>query len=169
MADMADSPQAQEPIPPTREELEEQARRSIFATHIAYGSAIPDALRGAGYSSQSLNLGWTLLSYREVRDQIDQHRTYIRDKQARSINELIEQLDRDREFAIETRQAAVAVAATMAQAKLLGHLDPTATLKLNQKRLVITWGGDEVLPPPEDRTIDMEPLPERGIGAIADA
>ena len=138
---------------------EELARRSIFATHIAYGSAIPDALHSAGYSDNALHLGWTLLTYPDVRDQVDRHRKYIRDKQSRTVAELVEQLDRDREFAIETRNAATAVAATLAQAKLLGALDPaTAALKAGQKRLVLIWGGEEEADINPDRLIEMAPI-----------
>ena|SRR6185436_18058358 len=140
-------------------DAEELARRSIFASHIAYGSAIPDALHAAGYSSNSLHLGWTLLSDPDVRDEVDGHRRYIRDKQSRSVAELVEQLDRDREFAIETRNAAVAVAATLAQAKLLGALDPNGALKAGQKRMVIVWGGEEEADITPDRIIEM--LPDR--------
>ena len=143
------------PAPPTQEELEEEVRRSIFATHIAYGAAIPDALSAAGYTSLALHLGWQLLSYPDVRDQVDRHRRYIRDKQARGVNELVEQLERDREFAIETRNAGVAVAATLAQAKLLGALDPNGQLKAGQKRMVITWGGDDDAIIEPDRLIEM--------------
>jgi hypothetical protein len=142
------------PSPPP----EEMARRSIFAHHIAYGSAIPDALHGAGYTSDALHLGWTLLSYPDVREQVDRHRKYIRDKQSRSVAELVEQLDRDREFAIETRNAATAVAATLAQARILGALDPaTAQLKAGQKRLVLTWGGEDFAGIDPDKIIEMVP------------
>jgi len=151
-------PPSPPPPPPTQEELEEEVRRSIFATHIAYGAVIPDALSAAGYSSIALHLGWQLLSYPDVRDQVDRHRQYIRDKQARGVNELVEQLERDREFAIETRNAGVAVAATLAQAKLLGALDPNGQLKAGQKRMVITWGGDDDALVEPDRLIEMEPL-----------
>jgi hypothetical protein len=138
---------------------EEQARRSIFAHHIAYGSVIPDALHAAGYTSDALHLGWTLLSCPDVRELVDRHRKYIRDKQSRSVAELVEQLDRDREFAIETRNAATAVAATLAQARILGALDPaTAQLKAGQKRLVLTWGGEDYASVDTDRVIEMVPL-----------
>lgn len=144
------------PLTPSPEEL---ARRSIFASHIAYGSAIPDALHSAGYTSDALHLGWTLLSYPDVREQVDRHRKYIRDKQSRSVAELVEQLDRDREFAIETRNAATAVAATLAQARILGALDPaTAQLKAGQKRLVLTWGGEDYAAIDPDKLIEMVPL-----------
>lgn len=136
----------------------ESTRRSIFASHIAFGSIIPDALHAAGYSDNSLHLGWTLLSYPDVRDQVDRHRLYIREKAGRSVAELVEQLDRDREFAYETRNAGVAVAASLAQAKLLGALDPNGQLKSGQKRLVITWGGDDDALVEPDRLIEMTPV-----------
>jgi hypothetical protein len=142
---------------------EELARRSIFASHVARGSAIPDALHAAGYSSNALHLGWTLLSYPDVRVEVDRHRQYIRDKQARSVGELIEQLDRDREFAIETRNAATAVAATLAQARILGALDPaTAALKAGQKRLVLTWGGEDLSDITPERIVELLPLQRTG-------
>lgn len=147
-ADMAIPPE----LPP-----EELARRSIFASHIAYGSAIPDALHAAGYSDNALHLGWTLLSDPDVRREVDGHRQYIREKQSRSVAELVEQLDRDREFAIETRNASVAVAATLAQAKLLGALDPAGNLKQGQRRLVLTWGGEDASDISPDRIIEMVP------------
>jgi len=138
---------------------EELARRSIFATHIAYGSAIPDALHAAGYTSQALHLGWTLMSKSDVREQIDRHRQYIRDKQSRTVAELVEQLDRDREFAIETRNAATAVAATLAQARILGALDPATTqLKNGQRRLVLTWGGEDMADITPEAVIEHLPL-----------
>jgi hypothetical protein len=143
----------------SEEELQEEVRRSIFATHIAYGSAIPDALAAAGYSSTSLHLGWTLLTYPDVRDMVDRHRQHIAGKASRTVKELIEQLDRDREFAIDTRNAAVATACTMAQAKLLGHLDPSAQVKGQGKRLVITWGGDDAADITPVNVIEMEALP----------
>jgi len=144
---------------PSQEDLEEGVRRNIFATHIAYGSAIPDALHAAGYSHNALHLGWTLLTYPDVRDIVDRHRQYIREKQSRGVAELVEQLDRDREFAIETRNASVAVAATLAQAKLLGALDPsTGALKQGQRRLVLVWGGDEEASIEPDRLIEMVPV-----------
>jgi hypothetical protein len=150
---MSDQPDL-ERVPP-----EELARRSIFATHIAYGSAIPDALHSAGYSSNTLHLGWTLMSYPDVREQIDRHRQYIRDKQSRTVAELVEQLDRDREFAIETRNAATAVAATLAQARILGALDPaTAQLKAGQRRLVLTWGGEDMADITPEAVIEHVPL-----------
>jgi hypothetical protein len=150
---MSDQPDL-ERVPP-----EELARRSIFATHIAYGSAIPDALHSAGYSSNTLHLGWTLMSYPDVREQIDRHRQYIRDKQSRTVAELVEQLDRDREFAIETRNAATAVAATLAQARILGALDPaTAQLKAGQRRLVLTWGGEDMADITPERVMETIPL-----------
>ena len=135
--DMSDLPVTPSP------DTEEQVRRSIFAAHVAYGSSLPDALTKAGYSSPSLHLGWTLLGYDDIRATIDKHRAYISGKVARNVSDLVEQLDRDREFAIETNNASVAMAATMAQAKLLGHIDPSVSIKGSQKRLVVSWGGDE--------------------------
>jgi len=124
-------------------DTEERVRRSIFAAHVAYGSTLVDALTKAGYSSPSLHLGWTLLAYGDVRETIEKHRENISGKVARNVSDLVEQLDRDREFAIETHNASVALAATMAQAKLLGHIDPSVSIKGTQKRLVVSWGGEE--------------------------
>lgn len=159
MAEAPQPPTPPAPAPLTQEELEEGVRRSIFATHVAYGSAIPDALHAAGYASNSLHLGWTLLTYPDVRDEVDRHRAYIREKAGKSINELVEQLDRDREFAYDTRNAGVAVAATLAQAKLLGAMDTNAQLKQGQKRLVITWGGDDYADVTPSKIIEIEALP----------
>ena len=151
---MSTDPESTGGLPP-----EEGARRSIFAMHIAYGSAIPDALHAAGYTDNALHLGWTLLSYPDVREQVDRHRAYIRDKQARSVAELVEQLDRDREFAIETRNAATAVAATLAQARILGALDPATTqLKNGSRRLVLIWGGEEMADITPESVLEHAPL-----------
>lgn len=120
--------------------------RANYASLYAYGVAIPEALINAGYASRSLILGLKLLELEDVRAVIDQVRQHISSSMAAQKDDILSQLDRDRDFAYSIKNAAAAVSATMAKAKIMGLLDPDASTKVPRK-ILIEWGADDNLTP----------------------
>lgn len=114
-------------------------RLDQFCALFAFGTPIPSALREAGYDVHSVSFGFNLMRGAAAQAKIDQHRRWIAEKVACSINEVVQQLDRDRELAWKTENPAAAVSATMAKAKLLGFMDQSVN---TPKRIIIEWQGD---------------------------
>jgi len=120
---------------------QEKLQAEQFAAQFAFGVGIPEALKSAGYEVHTISFGMSLLRQPEIMALVDGHRDWIKTKLAHSLETVIQQLDRDREFAYQTEQAGAAVSATMNKAKLLGYLE--SDQKGMPKKIVITWGEDE--------------------------
>jgi hypothetical protein len=121
--------------------LEEHTRLTAFANAYACGQPIPEALVAAGYSTRSLTLGLSLLRNPVVEDIINTHREWVLSRQTETVKDILQQLDRDRDFAYMGNSPSTALAATMAKAKVLGMLDPTAMDKVPRK-ITIEWMGE---------------------------
>lgn len=119
----------------------EDLRLDQFCALFAFGTPIPAALREAGYEIASVSFGYNLLRGAAAQECVDTHRKWIGEKIACSINEVVQQLDRDRELAWKCDNPAAAVSATMAKAKLLGFMDQTINAP---KRILIEWQTDDV-------------------------
>lgn len=115
-------------------------RLDQFCALYAFGTPIPSALREAGYEIVSVSFGYNLLRSAAAQGKIDNHRKWIAEKVASSINEVVQQLDRDRELAWKVENPSAAVAATMAKAKLLGFMDQAINAP---KRILIEWQSDD--------------------------
>lgn len=117
-------------------------RKETFAHAVAFGVPIPQAVASAGYDSPSLALGVSLLKDAEVQRIIDADREWMREKMKVSQEQIISQLDRDREFAYLCENPTAAVAATMNKAKVYGIADPHGG-KGAPKRVIIEWGDTD--------------------------
>jgi len=126
-------------------DLGTEEMRQNFASCYAYGVPLPECLLNAGYATKSLKHGLALLQEADVRLWIDEVREHITSQLAESKNAILNQLDRDRDFAYAKGNAAAAVSATMSKAKVMGLLDPDSTAK-QPKRIIIDW-EDDYLPP----------------------
>ena len=74
---------------------------------------------------------------------VDAHREWIKSKLSSSLETVLQQLDRDREFAYELENPAAAVSATMHKAKLLGYVDTVN--KGVPAKITIEWASGDVL------------------------
>ena len=120
----------------------ETFRNETFAHAVAFGVPIPHALQQAGFEDTSVVLGARLLRDPEVVRIIEEDREWMREKYKVSQEQIIAQLDRDREFAYSCENPTAAVAATMNKAKVYGIADPAAG-KGAPKRVIIEWGDEE--------------------------
>lgn len=116
-------------------------RLDQFCALFAFGTPIPSALKEAGYELHSVSFGYSLLRGAEAQEKVNVHRKWIGEKIASSINDVIQQLDRDRELAWKVENPAAAISATMAKAKLLGFMDQAINAP---KRIIIEWQDDDV-------------------------
>lgn len=144
----------------------EDLRLEQFCSQFAFGVPIPAGLKAAGYEVHTVSFGYALLRDPKALALVDEHRDWIRKSLSFTLEQVAQQLDRDREFAYLNENPAAAVAATMNKAKLLGFMDKQSD-KVPRK-ITVEWGDDSNavshdLPIPG---INGQGL---GIGGIADA
>lgn len=120
----------------------EKFRKETFAHAVAFGVPIPQALLQAGYETHTIVLGASLLRDEAVLQIIEDDRSWMREKMKVSQEQIISQLDRDRDFAYQCENPTAAVAATMNKAKVFGIADPHGG-KGAPKRVIIEWNDDE--------------------------
>lgn len=131
------------PDPPDTDLNEfESTRKIAFAEAFSFGEPIGRALMAAGYSTRSINLGYSLLRDEEVQATILKSREWIKSKLVENTDTVLQQLQRDREFAYEQDNPSAAISATNSIAKILGLLDPDKVGKVPAK-ITIEWGGGE--------------------------
>jgi hypothetical protein len=118
------------------EDEADKFRLEQFCANYAFGVPIPQALRTAGYEVHSISFGHSLLRDPSSQVLIDAHRTWIKEKLTFSLEQVAQQLDRDREFAYQQENPAAAVSATMNKAKLLGYLEQKGNVP---KKITIEW------------------------------
>jgi hypothetical protein len=121
----------------------EQHRKEVFAHAVAFGVPIPQALVQASYEPATFALGAMLLKDEEVQRIISADREWMREKMKVSQEQIIAQLDRDREFAYLCDNPSAAVSATMNKAKVYGIADPSGG-KGAPKRVIIEWNDSDV-------------------------
>ena len=121
------------------DELLESTRLKQFCASFAFGLPIPGALKAAGYEVHSVAFGYNLLRSSEAQAYVEEHRDWIRSKLTCTLESVVQQLDRDREYAYECENPAAAVSATMHKAKLLGFM---AEDKKVPRKITIEWGDD---------------------------
>lgn len=135
MSDMDPTPDTPDPQPET---TPEDLMLREFCAEFAFGTPINEALRLAGYANTRISYGYTLLRRADAQAQITEHRRFIAEKLACDLNHVLQQLDRDREFAYQTDNPAAAVTATMNKARILGFMDPKQT---EGGKFMLMWGG----------------------------
>ena len=118
----------------------ESARKQIFADAFSFGEPLGRALMTAGYSTRSITLGYQLLRDKEVQEIINRNREWIKLKLVENTDTVLQQLQRDRDFAYEQDNPSAAINATNSIAKILGLLDPDKSGKIPAK-ITIEWGG----------------------------
>jgi len=121
----------------------EQTRLEQFCAQFAFGVPVPVALKAAGYDVTSVSFGYSLLKDPKAMGLVDSHREWIKSKLSSSLETVLQQLDRDREFAYELENPAAAVSATMHKAKLLGYVDTVN--KGVPAKITIEWASGDVL------------------------
>jgi len=99
-------------------------KKSLFAQGILKGLNLGEAARRAGYAPASAKqTGWKLTHRDEaVMAHIEAGREKLIEKHQFEIDDMIAQLQRDRDFAIETKNATAAVRASEILAKVHGYL-----------------------------------------------
>jgi hypothetical protein len=121
--------------------LEEKYRREAFASFIASGMPSVKAMRNAGYINANRDLALSLLLEEDVKAMIRAQLDKIAETCLASKEMLVQELDFNREFAIEMENPAAAVAATVAKAKLMGYFENDKLNKVPNK-IEITWGTE---------------------------
>lgn len=119
----------------------ETARKVMFAEAFSFGEPLGRSLMTAGYSSKSINLAYSLLRDPEVQEIIVKNREWIKAKLVENTDTVLQQLQRDREFAYEQDNPSAAITATNSIAKILGLLDADKTGKVPAK-ITIEWSDD---------------------------
>lgn len=92
-----------------------------FAQEVAKGKTAEEAYTLAGYAP-SLKNAQRLKSSEGVRARVQELLSRVAERTKKSIEDILAQLDEDREFARDCQQPAAALSATMGQAKVLGYL-----------------------------------------------
>lgn len=113
-----------------------------FCAQFAFGVPIPQALKVAGYEVHTVGYGYSLLRSEEALAMVEEHRTWIREKLSFTLEQVVQQLDRDREFAYMQENPSAAVIATMNKARLLGYMEKKSA---QPKRIIIEWENEEEL------------------------
>jgi hypothetical protein len=122
------------------DDLDAELKLNQFCALYAFGTPVPIALKEAGYENSSIAFGFSLLRSAEAQKLVDGHREGIKGALSRSLDQILLDLDRDRELAWRCENPAAASAATWKKAELLGFLDQKNNLP---KKMVITWGNDD--------------------------
>ena len=102
----------------------QRAKWQRFVAAYASGSTLAAAVRSAGYGCKKpMQYGQKLLQRKpEIAAALAKVRQALAERSAFTLDRAMEQLRVDREFAIETKNAAAAVRASELMAKMAGHL-----------------------------------------------
>jgi hypothetical protein len=126
-----------------RLQAEDEARMRTFAAAFAFGVPLIKALRQAGFQNPNKAMAARLLSSEYVKGEMEKNLEILRDRLLQSKEQVIAQLDEDREFAVMKENPAAAVAATVAKAKILGFMSTAAENSKNMpSKVVIEWGDE---------------------------
>ena len=102
----------------------ENSRHEIFAQELAKGATQTDAYRLAGYEGQgnAAEAGASrLVRNAKVAARVAELKADAAVRARKSMDDILEQLDDDRQFAREMEAPSAAIQATMGQAKILGY------------------------------------------------
>lgn len=134
----------------------------VFAMAVAMGLPYGLALHRAGFTleERTPEKAMELLRNEIVRDLVLEYAATFKSNALISRELLYAQLASDRELSYANENPAAAVAATIAQARLLGFMDPSEKARV-PNNIKITW---ETSDGPETRTI-RDPLLRDAIGA----
>lgn len=113
----------------------------IFAASFSMGVPIVRALRQAGYDKPNKALGLKLLQDPYVQAELERNLETLRNSLFQQKEIIISQLDEDRAYAYDTENAAAAVAATVAKAKILGLMDKPGDNNM-PKKITVEWGNE---------------------------
>lgn len=98
----------------------ENSRHEIFAQELAKGATADEAYRLAGYSENRGN-ATRLKANESVLKRVAELKEAAAVRARKSMDDILDQLDEDRQFAREMEAPSAAIQATMGQAKLLGY------------------------------------------------
>ncbi len=100
------------------------SKKMRFIDAYMAGNSATEAARQAGYSESSARQwGCRLLTTDErVKEEVEKRQAELRERNAITCDSMVQQLDDDRQFAIETGNATAAVRASEIKAKLAGLL-----------------------------------------------
>lgn len=98
----------------------ENSRHEIFAQELAKGATADEAYRLAGYSENRGN-ATRLKANESVLKRVAELKEAAAVRARKSMDDILEQLDDDRQFAREMEAPSAAIQATMGQAKILGY------------------------------------------------
>jgi hypothetical protein len=124
-----------------RMEAEDAARMRIFAATFSMGVPIVRALRQAGFDRPTKALGLKLLANPLVQAELERNLETLRNALFQQKETILAQLDEDRSYAYDTENAAAAVAATVAKAKILGLMDKPGDNNM-PKKITVEWGSE---------------------------
>jgi hypothetical protein len=113
-----------------------------FAAAFAFGVPLVKAMRQAGFISPNKATAARLLANEYVKLELEKNFEILRSQLLQSREQVIAQLDEDREFAVMKENPAAAVAATVAKAKMLGFMNATADNKNMPSKIMIEWGEE---------------------------
>lgn len=95
------------------------AKHELFAQGVAKGMSATEAYERAGYKPHRPSAS-RLLTNANVETRIGELKAKAAERAVVTIDDIVRQLDEDREFARKSGTAAAAVSATMGKAKVLG-------------------------------------------------
>jgi phage terminase small subunit len=98
------------------------ARHERFAQELAKGKSQVDAYATAGFKPNESHAS-RLVANGKVADRVRELKERAAAKTVVTVADIAQQLDEDRQFARELKQAAAAVSASMGKAKVLGLLE----------------------------------------------
>lgn len=98
----------------------ENSRHEIFAQELAKGATADEAYQLAGYSENRGN-ATRLKANESVLKRVAELKEAAAVRARKSMDDILEQLDDDRQFAREMEAPSAAIQATMGQAKILGY------------------------------------------------
>lgn len=98
----------------------ENSRHEIFAQELAKGATADEAYQLAGYSENRGN-ATRLKANESVLKRVAELKEAAAVRARKSMDDILEQLDDDRQFAREMEAPSAAIRATMGQAKILGY------------------------------------------------
>lgn len=98
----------------------ENSRHEIFAQELAKGATADEAYQLAGYSENRGN-ATRLKANESVLKRVAELKEAAAVRARKSMDDILDQLDEDRQFAREMEAPSAAIQATMGQAKLLGY------------------------------------------------
>lgn len=111
-----------------------QKQQRFVAEYLTTGNATQAAI-AAGYSASGAAVqGSRLLDTPEVQQAISEQQQVMMDHAAITLDSILAELEQARQTAIELRQPAAAINATMHKARLLGLDNPEARAKAEQRK-----------------------------------